>query len=187
MRGSMKDYMREALITVALFGGIGVGFAQSPASSNEQSAESPKVPGHNGIEEPSAKQPSSQSHGPGIFVNGTLDVPNAPHDVSTTPAKFSSQNDKLDHLPTMARGPALTDEQRKLILDRVKETPGAGAAAHLATGLATELPATIDLQTWPPDVVRDVPSIRDTKYLALPDKILVVQPDNAIVVGEIDR
>src|SRR5215472_11385580 len=48
MRASMKDHVRDALLTVALFGGIGVAFAQS--------SPQPKVPGHDGLEEPTVKQ-----------------------------------------------------------------------------------------------------------------------------------
>jgi hypothetical protein len=193
MRGSMKDHVREALVTVALFGSIGTAFAQSPAPSandanNVQSAQSPKVPGHDGLEEPTVKSAPKPDAAAAVFVNGTLSVPNAPHDTATTPAGFSPQNDKLDHLPIMARGPQLSDAQRKLILERVMATPG--APLHLAgpsIAPTAVLPATVDMQAWPADLVGQVPDLGNTKYVRLPDKILVMQPDNSIVVEEIDR
>jgi hypothetical protein len=188
MRISVKDHIREALLTAALFGSIGAAFAQTPATNaaDVQSAQSPKVPGHDGIEEPSARQAPQPPADTGIFVNGTLTVPNAPVDTSTTPAKFSPGNDRLDHLPIMARGPALTDAQRKLILDRVMAA-GGGATVKVDAFPSAMLPATVDMHVWPADIVGQVPGIRDTKYVKLPDKILVVRPESWIVVEEIGK
>ena len=191
MRISVKDHIREALLTAALFGSIGAAFAQAPAtnSGDVQSAESPKVPGRDGLEEPTARQAPKQAPQPadtGIFVNGTLTVPNAPGDTSTTPAKFSPRNDRLDHIPIMARGPELTDAQRKLIIERVMAT-GGGATVKVDAFPSAMLPATVDMQAWPADIVSQVPGIRDTKYVKLPDKILVVRPENWIVVEEIGK
>ncbi len=84
-----------------------------------------------------AQTPSPAGAGPGIFVDGMLNVPNAPADTSTRPAKFSATNDRLDRIPLMARGPQLTDAQRKLILDRVL----AGTAAPAQTEDPEEVPA----------------------------------------------
>jgi hypothetical protein len=182
---AVKDYVREALLTVALFGSIGAAWAQTPPanSGDVQSAQSPKVPGHQGVEESSAKP--SQAPATGVFVNGTLNVPNAPQDGATAPAKFSAVNARLDALPTMARGPSLTDAQRKLIIDHI--TTSAGTLSVPYAGPATQLPATVEMHAWPADVLQQVPSLADTKYVALPGKILLVRPDNSIVVGEIDR
>ena len=181
---SMKNYVREALLTVALFGTVSAGFAQTPSANagNVQSAQSPKVPGHAGVEEPAAKQ--APATGSAVLVNGTLNVPNAPKDTSTTPAKFSAANARRDEIPTMARGPALTDAQRKLILEQVKS---AGTLSVPYAGLTTQLPATTRTQAWPADLVRHVPSLADTNYVALSGKVLLVRPDTSIVVGEIDR
>jgi hypothetical protein len=194
---SMKNHVREALFTAALFG-LGTAFAQSPSpspnsannSGNIESAQSPKVPGAAGVEEPTVKQAPGPGAASAVFVNGTLNVPNAPKETATTPAKFSAANAKLDEAPIMARGPVLTDAQRKLILEHVKS---AGTAAPMPAtpmpyaGPTTQLPATAAMQPWPSDVVSQVPSLRGTKYVAIPGKVLLVRPDNAIVVGEIDR
>jgi hypothetical protein len=187
MRISVKDHIREALLTAALFGSIGAAFAQAPTtnSGDVQSAQSPKVPGRDGLEEPAARQAPKPAE-TGIFVNGTLTVPNAPADTATTPAKFSPGNDRSDHIPTMARGPALTDAQRKLIVERVMAT-GGGATVKVDVFPSAMLPATVDMQAWPADIVSQVPGIRDTKYVKLPDKILVVRPENRIVVEEIAK
>src|SRR5512140_2242944 len=84
MPASMTNHARNALLTVALFGGIGVALAQSPAqnSGNVESAQSPKVPGRAGVEEPSAQQAPKPGAESGVFVDGRLNVPNAPADIS---------------------------------------------------------------------------------------------------------
>ena len=43
------------------------------------------------------------------------------------------------------------------------------------------------MQAWPADIAGQVPAIRDTKYVKLSDKILVVRPDSRVVVEEIAK
>src|SRR3954451_24452012 len=66
--------------------------------------------------------PQASSDGP-VFVDGALNVPGAPKDSETAPAKFSAHNAVLDKLPIMAA--RLTDEQRK----KIAATLGAGHAS----------------------------------------------------------
>jgi hypothetical protein len=188
MRSSVKDHVRDALLTVALFGSIGVAFAQSPAqnSGNIESAQSPKVPGRDGVEEPSVHQAPKPGAESGVFVDGKLNVPNAPAETSTTPSTVSQHNAELDKLPIMARGPQLTDDQRKLIMQRVMAS-GGSSAAHVDAFPTSQLPASVDMQAWPPEIVGAVPSIRGTKYVKLSDKVLVVRPETRVVVEEIGQ
>ena len=187
MRSSTKNYVRDALLTVALFGGIGVAFAQSPAqnSGNVESAQSPKVPGRDGLEEPSVKQAPKPGVEAGVFVDGKLNVPNAAADTSTTPSTVSPHNAQLDVIPIMARGPQLTDAQRKLIVDQVMAA--GGAPAQVDAFPTVQLPAGVEMKAWPADVVGQVPAIRDTKYVRLSDKVLVVRPESRIVIEEIAK
>ncbi|HYW60529.1 MAG TPA: hypothetical protein VE909_08395 [Xanthobacteraceae bacterium] len=195
MAHPISDRVRDALFMVALFGSVGVACAQAPAPNSDkaaqpkdQPAQPPRVPGAEGVEEPSAKQAPTQAPTPpaGVFVNGSLAVPGAPNDTSTTPSRFSEKNDRLDQIPIMARGPQLTDEQRKLILDRVTSND-TGPPAAISAGPSTMLPSSIPMQAWPADVASAIPDIRDTKYVKLPHKILVVRPENWTVVEEIAR
>ncbi len=191
MPRSISNPVREALFMAALFGSVGMACAQAPTSNpgDVQSAQSPKVPGREGVEEPTVKQASPPVAGPGIFVNGRLNVPDAPENTSTTPAKFSAQNDSLDQVPIMARGPQLSDAQRKLILDAVLPagSPGSAAPATRALGPASALPADVAMQAWPAEVASQVPDLRDTKYVKRADAILVVRPENRVVIEEIKR
>ena len=188
-----KAHIRDALITAALFGGaamfgtLGAAVGQAPApTSDHNNAVQPSTskPDQNATQEPSSKT-APAALGPEIFANGTLTVPDAPTDTSTTPAKFSQRNDALDHIPTMARGPALSDAQRKLIVDTVKA--GTAAPPRFASPPATILPLGAEMQAWPQDVLGQIPDLRDTKYVSLADKILVVIPNSRIVVEEIPR
>src|SRR5690348_119338 len=187
MPTSMKNRVRDALLTVALFGGIGVAIAQSPPqnSGNVESAQSPKVPGRDALQEPSVKQADKPGTESGIFVDGKLNVPNAPSDTSTTPSTVSQRNAHLDTIPIMARGPQLTDAQRKLIIEHVMAA--GGSTAHVDASPTAELPVGVDMQAWPADIIGQVPAIRDTKYVRLPDKVLVVRPESRIVVEEIGK
>jgi hypothetical protein len=192
MSGSMKAHVRDALITAALFGGaamfgtLGAALGQGAAPTTDRNnavQPSTSKPDQNATQEPSSK--SAVATSPEIFANGTLTVPEAPTDTETTPAKFSQHNDALDHIPTMARGPALSDAQRKLIVDTVK--PGAGAPARFAAAPAMTLPPGWEMQPWPQDILGQVPDLRDTKYVSLADKILVVLPNSRTVLEEIAR
>jgi hypothetical protein len=192
MRVSTKGHVREALMRAALFGsaalfgtmGAAVGQTPAPNADRDTAAQPASKSDQNGAQEPSAKSAAPTAQGPEIFANGTLTVPGAT-ETSTTPAKFSQQNNALDHSPIMARGPALTDAQRKLILGSVKA--GSAASSRVATGPAMALPLGDEMQAWPQDIVSQVPELRDTKYVSLADKILVVQPNSRIVVEEIPR
>jgi hypothetical protein len=201
MSPTVSNRVRDALFMVALFGSVSVGWAQGSAPNSDKSepkghanqpadqpAQPTRVPGGDGLEEPSVKQATPSQVPTGIFVNGTLAVPGAPKDTATTPARLSATNDALDNLPIMARGPALTDSQRKLILDRVMSNDtGAQGAQDAGAGPSTMLPASVEMQAWPADLVRAIPDIRDTKFVKLEKKILVVRPENWIIVEEIDR
>lgn len=191
MTRSISNPVREALLMAALFGGVGVAAAQTPPSNagDVQSAQHPKVPGHEGLEEPTVKQTPPPGANSGVLVDGKLNVPNAPANTATTPAKFSPENDKLDQVPIMARGPQLSDAQRQLILDKVLPagSSASGARADRTLGPTSELPADVAMQPWPADVVSQIPDLRETTYVKDADAILIVRPDNRIVVGEIKR
>ena len=55
--------------------------------------------GKTGTNEPTARVPTEDQP---VLVNGALNVPGAPKDSQTVPAKYSERNAALDKLPTMA-------------------------------------------------------------------------------------
>ena len=91
-------FSTTALIVVAL----SLGFAAASAQSAD-----PSQPG---------KTPPAPTESTAVFVNGKLNVPGAPADSQTVPAKFSERNARVDKLPIMARPLGLSDQQRRRIL-----------------------------------------------------------------------
>jgi hypothetical protein len=55
--------------------------------------------GKTGTNEPTANVPTEDT---AVLVNGALNVPGAPKDSQTVPAKYSARNAALDKLPIMA-------------------------------------------------------------------------------------
>ena len=87
------------------------GAPASAGNENQKADQALSNPPQAGRTEPSATNAASANQasdgaaptpGPAL-VNGKLNVPGAPTDSQTVPAKFSASNDKLDNTPMMAR------------------------------------------------------------------------------------
>jgi hypothetical protein len=135
--------------------------------------------GRAGAEEPGSHAPSQDT---AVFVNGALNVPGAPTDSQTVPAKFSKRNDAIDHVPVMAMQVlGFSDEQKRSIIDAVH---GANAPVQSTSAKpAEELPIGITMQDWP--TAASDPAFAKMKYVRAQDRILLVEPTNRIVIGEI--
>jgi hypothetical protein len=98
------------------------------------------------------------------------------------PAKFSKRNDAIDHVPVMAMQVlAFSDEQKRSIVDAVH---GANAPVQPTSAKPTEeLPIGITVQDWP--AAASDPAFAKLKYVRAQDRILLVEPTNRIVIGEI--
>jgi hypothetical protein len=157
------------------------GSSKVPATNdqNQQGQQAVSTPsGKTGKEEPSAHAPTQSS---AVFVDGKLNVPGAPADSQTVPAKFSERNDKIDKLPIMAMPLGLNDEQRRAILDSVKQ---AGRPVQTTSAKpAEELPIGIEVHDL--GVAANIPEVANLKFVQTPDRVLLVAPSNRIVVGEI--
>lgn len=67
---SMKNYVREALLTAALFGSVGAAAASAPENSRGvTSAQTPKVSGH-GV----AASVATPAAAPAVLMNGQRDM-----------------------------------------------------------------------------------------------------------------
>jgi len=137
-----------------------------------------------------ASQPGTQQNGEAL-VGGKLAAPGAPQGRQDEPAKTSARNDALDKTPIMAYPLALTDEQKRAIYQRLTQggepglSGGAAPASNITAKPSEQVPATLALQELPPEMAASMPSVADYKFLRLQDKILVVNPRESIVVGEI--
>jgi hypothetical protein len=138
--------------------------------------------GKGGKQEPSVSDPQPPATGP-VLVNGRLNVPGAPADSQTVPAKFSERNARIDSLPIMAFPLGLTEAQRRRIIARVQaEMPH---VHKLHSKLSQELPLDVVLNDLPPELKAEVPSVSGLMYVRTPDRVLLIAPANRIVVGEV--
>jgi hypothetical protein len=200
MRHSMT--VATALLILAT---LGVATAESQTASppareqqNQQQSPAPKqnalpgAPGHQRQVDDALKsesgragkaEPLPQATSDGApFVDGALNVPGAPKDSETVPAKFSAHNAALDKLPTTAV--RLTDEQRKKIAAAL-HTGNAPVAAIDAT-VSQKLPLNVEMLELPDALRREIPAVSELKYVPASDRILLVDPPpNRIVVAEI--
>ena len=137
------------------------------------------VSGRAGTEEPGSHAPSQQDAA--AFVNGNWNVPGAPADSQTVPAKFSERNDAIDKLPILAMPLGLSDAQKRAIVESVR-----GANAPVATSTAKvsdELAWTVVVNDLPASA--GDPALAKLKYVRLSDRVLLIEPANRIVIGEI--
>src|ERR1051325_6587518 len=120
---------------------------------------------------------------PSALVDGKLNVPGAPADSQTVPAKFSERNAGLDKLPMMALPLPLNDEQRRVIVDSVKQAnaPEQSTAAKPADALPGDI-AMHDLG----ESANSIPQVEGLKYVRTPDRVLLVRPEIRVVVGELE-
>jgi hypothetical protein len=71
---SMKNHVREALLTAALFGSVNAGIASAPESSRSVTpAQSPKLAGQSGADEPVATRAAAPGAAPAVVTNGSRD------------------------------------------------------------------------------------------------------------------
>jgi len=152
------------------------GTAASPNAQGDQATHS--VCGRRGVEEPGSHAPTS---GEDVLVNGRLNVPGAPVDSQTVPAKYSERNNQIDHLPIMAMPMGLTDAQKKRIADAVRAADR--PVQQTSAKPAEELPWDVEIHDIPV-AANDMP---DVKYVRTPERILLVRPSNRVVVAEITQ
>jgi hypothetical protein len=177
--------IRRALLVSTLVSLIvSVASAQAPQTTKDQAHSPNSLSDQNAKQEPTAKTTPDSKAPAGVLVNGMLAVPGGPGMTQTTPAKFSDANDADDHIPIMARGPRIDDAQRTRILAALRDVR---SAASVTAGPAMSLPSDVEMHEWPLTLLDQVPTIKDTKYVALSDKVLIVRPSNRIVIGEIAK
>jgi hypothetical protein len=137
--------------------------------------------GIGGKQEPSASTPARDDSP--VLVDGRLNVPGAPVDSQTVPAKFSEGNAALDKLPIMAFPLALSDEQKQKLVAAIRAASPDAAIEKINPKLTEELPVTVTLHEMP--ILANELGVGHYKYVRLPDRILLVTPANRIVAAEI--
>jgi hypothetical protein len=181
------------VIAVALLAGTSLAIAQQEKTQQNSADEAltrsapeakdpPQAPP--AARQNEASQPGLKQDG-AIFTDGRLTVPGAPQDTQDTPSKVSTRNDQLDNTPIQAFPLSLTDEQKRAIYQKIGE--GTAPVPNANYKVTEAVPATLALQELPADMAASMPSVSDYKFLRAADRVLVINPRESIVVGEITQ
>jgi hypothetical protein len=145
-------------------------------SQGEQATHS--VPGRQGKEEPGSHIPTQNA---AVFLNGKLNVPGAPADSQTVPAKFSQRNDAIDKLPIMGMSLGLSEAQKRTIVESVRAADR--PVIQTQAKIAEELPINVVVHDLPASA--NDPAMAKLKYVRAQGRVLLVEPTNRVVIGEI--
>jgi hypothetical protein len=104
----------------------------------------------------------------------------------TMPSTISAENAKLDKLPTTALQFPLSDEQKKLIMKSIADAPVTQSKDDLSkVHVADFLPTLTPTQDFSLEVMSEIPAAKQYKFVKLDKRLLIVDPPNLAVVGEI--
>jgi hypothetical protein len=152
--------------------------AATPDQNKQGDNATHSTPGRAGTEEPGSHAPSQDT---AVFVDGKLNVAGAPADSQTVPAKFSQRNDAIDKLPILGMSLGFSEEQKRAIADAVRK---ANAPVTASTAkVSDELAMNVVVQDWPASA--SDPAFAKLKFVRSQDRILLIEPANRIVIGEI--
>ncbi len=105
----------------------------------------------------------------------------------TEPSTVSAANAALDKLPIVALQLPLTDQQKSKIFASLGKA-AVNPTGNIKVTVAQSLPSTdVALQEFPADAKAAVPDVARYKYVKLDDRVLIVDPQFWIVVGEIKK
>jgi hypothetical protein len=104
----------------------------------------------------------------------------------TMPSTISAENAAQDKLPITAFQFQLTDEQKRKIMASIGQLPGPTADNVKAT-VSQKIPFNVEMQKFPQAVTQAIPEAEDYGYVKLADRVLIVDPPNWTVVGEIKK
>jgi hypothetical protein len=188
----MGNGLRAFAAVLMLSAGIGYAAAQ-------QTQQNPLAPSQNNQDKLDPNENKSNAPGPkeGQVVpvsptgQGTSQVPATTvpgAGKQTMPSTISAENYAKDHHPWLDRGMILTPDQKKLIYATLSK----GKEPQLAPGdkiypvVQAQLPSSVEAQDLPPELIAQVPYIKDLKYVKAGDKVLLVHSANNIVGAVID-
>ena len=179
------------VMALALLAGTSLALAQETKTQQNSADEALTRSAPEAKDPPQAKpgiSASDQASQPGLYSGGLLEggklaVPGAASGSQDEPSKTSAKNEQVDKTPIMAYPIPLTDEQKRAIFQRL--TQGDVPKSNITAKLSEEVPATLSLQELPEEMRASIPAVSDYKFLRTGDKILVINPRESIVVGEI--
>ncbi len=101
----------------------------------------------------------------------------------TVPAKFSEKISKQDEIKTTERSLMLTDDQKRILLQRLGEAKDAKnvTSQGLYAETGTLIPNDITAQEIPQELQANMPGLKGLKYVKKDKQLLLVMPANGIV------
>lgn len=181
--------------------GASLGHQAGTEKLNDGAAQVAKVappPGDSDSSAPSPASPGSLTNAgdSGLLVqNAALGTAatDAPPGASpqTTPSTLSPQNAAEDRLSVEQLELPLTDGQKQALRASLAQDKEAASAAADAATLAqaqvgTVLPGTLALRDLPEAATNQIPVAKGFKYLRAANRLLLVQPDNFMVVAVLE-
>ena len=160
----MTTLWRQAAAILMLVGSVGLAAAQSDnlAGDNASAGASPVEP---------------------IGATG-----------QTTPAKFSAENSAKDAIPLAVNDLDLSDADKRAIVEAVAQVRPPASTIGSGSGHAVTPPEPgsllaefFEMQEFPAQLTERLPVLQNHKYVALPDRVLLVNPTNRIVASEIKK
>ena len=161
----MTTLWRQAAAILVLVGSVSLAAAQSdnPAGGNTSAGAAPAEP-----------------------IPGVTD--------QTTPAKFSAENAAKDAIPLAVNDLDLSDADKRAIVEAVAQVRPPASTTGSGSGIAVTPPEPgsllaefFEMQEFPAQLTGQLPILQNHKYVALPDRVLLVNPTNRIVVSEIKK
>jgi Protein of unknown function (DUF1236) len=160
-----------------------LGLVSAPTTGHAQANQPAETPGAaKGDTQPAGSEPPHGNAGPTTDATSHAPIGSGPQ---TMPAKFDADVAARDRVPIMARPLPLSAEQKQQIYDSVMNSQLPAAKTDATP--ATILPPTVELSALPSGMEEQIPAVRGYKYVKLQDKVLIVDPANRVVVGEIKR
>jgi len=199
----MRSSLRHSAIVLALLGSVGVAAAVDDGGLGKINrgpgeAQRPSVGAPPGSMEQSGSgdavtnkddpRPGAMGASAPTPDTNTGTAPNGPIGATpqTMPSKYSPENDAADKRPIMAHPVPLSDAEKRQIYDSVAGNAEA-VARSIDVSLASPLPSDVTLYELPKSLTEAMPAVRGFKYVKLENKVLLVDPPNRIVVGEIEK
>jgi hypothetical protein len=175
----MQSLIRQGATILILIGSVGLAAAQGDNSNGTDGATTRNAVS-NDFETTPGSNPSPAEPIPGATPQ-------------TTPAKISAQNAAKDQIPLAVNDLGLSASDKQAIVQAVARasasTTGSAASGHAVTPPepGSQLSEFFEMRDLPPALVDQMPALRDHKYVALADRVLLVNPREHIVISAIPK
>jgi hypothetical protein len=206
----MRTFLRHGAVVLALLGSVSFAAAQDKGSDVGQNpaAQTPSgaiPPDNRGALDNQATQGqnagpwetsgSAKDGGPAASNQGAPMEAGGPPGATgqTMPSTRSAENAAEDKRIIVEHALHLRDEQKQKIGQLMaaqmsaSTTTGSGSESSEGLTVGNTVPSTITMHEFPQSVNEQMPEMQKYKYVQMADKLLIVEPNNRIVIGIISR